>query len=212
MKRLIGVLVALGMVLASCGGGSDQGQIETTRTESTQTESTQAEPTTDDDKPASTTTVVEAEKTPEAAVQEGKGTATVGDQTWEFELLENDGRSICMTEGAVIVSMFGVDSEGREINLTITTGPGGGDAAVTAGDATIQGERWVADQGVYDQLSGIEGMPDGVGANAQVDGNTISGTGLFYEDRRLNEVRPTGDPYDSGVLEGAFSATCPANQ
>jgi hypothetical protein len=77
---------------------------------------------------------------------------------------------------------------------------------------TTAGERWVAGRAVYDSLSGIQGMPEGVGATMEFDGNTVSGSGTFYEDRHLNEVRPTGEAYDAGALEGTFSATCPDDQ
>jgi hypothetical protein len=111
-----------------------------------------------------------------------------------------------------VVLMFGTDDQGREIALNMGGPASGGDAdnIVQVGSPFLEFERWTADPTVYDKLSGIEGMPEGVGATVQVDGNTVSGSGVFYDDTTLNEVRPTGDPYDAGVLEGTFSATCPA--
>jgi hypothetical protein len=109
------------------------------------------------------------------------------------------------------VLMFGTDDSGREIALNIGGPLSDGDAAlVQAGSPILLFERWTADRSVYDRLSGIEGMPEGVGATVQVDGNTVSGSGVFYDDKHLNEIRPTGGPYEAGVLEGTFSATCPA--
>jgi hypothetical protein len=208
VKKSLCLVAALVVLMAACGG---DGGAETTTTTDNQSESTQ--PEAGQTAPATTeNSNEEAEAESAPAGEEGTGTAIVGDQTWEFELLENDGRSFCMVEPGVLVSLFGTDQDGNEVALTINAGPSGGPAEVTFGDPTLNGERWIADAGVYDQLSGIEGMPEGVGATAQVEGNTIRGSGVFYEDRRLNEVRPTGDAYDAGVLEGSFEATCPPSE
>ena len=53
-------------------------------------------------------------------------------------------------------------------------------------------------------------FPPGIGATAIVDGNSASGSGLFYEDRQLQETRfsVTGT---SSVREGTFSVTCPSS-
>lgn len=107
------------------------------------------------------------------------------------------------------VVMFGTDDTGREIALNVS-GPLSGDEGVLVqvGSPTLQFERWTADSMVYDRLSGIEGMPEGVGATVRIEGNTVSGSGVFYDDTSLTEVRPTGGPYEAGVLEGTFTATC----
>jgi hypothetical protein len=39
--------------------------------------------------------------------------------------------------------------------------------------------------------------------------DTVSGSGVFYEDRSLTETRQSGGPYETGVVEGTFSVTCP---
>ncbi len=202
-NRSLTLLVAVALAAVACGGEGSANPTTSTAGEIEKVVTT----TRPDGQTTSTTEVVR--ESGGSAPDSGTGTATVGDMTWDFELLENDGRSICMTEGVFLVSMFGVDQDGREVSLTINTTPSGGEAAVTAGDPTITGERWIADSVVYENLSGIEGVPDGVSATAVVDGDTVTGSGLFYEDRRLNEVRATGDAYDAGVLEGTFEATCP---
>jgi hypothetical protein len=199
-RRLLSLLAVLALVLAACGGESTSEETGAPATGATQGGSdseSEPEPTTT---PAVTAT----------GGAEGTGTATVGDVTWEFQLLENDGRSVCMTDGILLVTMFGVEESGREVALSISGSATGGEVAVSVGDPTIVSERWVADKKVYDNLAGIDGMPEGVGATAEVDGTTVTGSGVFYEDRHLNEVRPTGGPYEAGVLEGTFSATCPA--
>ena len=160
-----------------------------------------------------TNTTKPATEAPSAdAGEEGTGTAAVGDTTWEFEL---DDRGSCDLDvndaGAfLVVLLFGKDDSGREVAMNISGPASGGQMMVQVGSPVLEFERWTADKAVYDRLSGIEGMPEGVGATGQVSGNTISGSGLFYDDKRLNDVRPTGDAYDAGVLEGTFSATCPS--
>ena len=162
------------------------------------------------------TTEPEACEEPVASGEEGTGTATIGDTTWEFTLSGGFTAGMCdldVNDAGLIfnVLMFGTDDSGREIALNMGGPASGGDATlVQAGSPFLEFERWTADRTVYDRLSGIEGMPEGVGATVQVDGNTVSGSGVFYDDTTLTQVRPTGDPYDAGVLEGTFSATCPA--
>ncbi len=41
--------------------------------------------------------------------------------------------------------------------------------------------------------------------------STVPAVVLFAcDDTTLTQVRPTGGPYDAGVFEGTFAATCPA--
>ena len=201
------------LVMSACGGdsgdesGGDQPQA-TTAAPSQETSAPESE--------SSTTTTTEAPADdPGPAAAEGTGTATIGDTTWEFTM-SGAGPEMCdldVSDAGIIfaVIMFGTDDTGRQVALNVS-GPLSGDEGlvVQAGSPTLEFERWTADPEVYDRLSGIEGMPEGVGATVQIDGNTVSGSGVFYDDTNLTEVRPTGGPYDAGVLEGTFSATCPA--
>jgi len=208
MKSVV-VLAVLALGLVACSGGSGGESDSTSSTEAKIDAGTEPPPAAD-----TSTTQPEASDEPVASGDEGTGTATIGDTTWEFALSGAPGE-FCDPDAndaglIFVVLMFGTDDTGREIALSFGAPLSGGDVAVQAGSPTLQFERWTADQKVYDRLSGIEGMPEGVGATAQVDGNTVSGSGVFYDDTNLTEVRPTGGPYDAGVLEGTFSATCPA--
>jgi len=205
-RKSLATVLAFLLVLAACGGDSSDDEPQLTTTSAAQEP---AETGSD----ASTTTAAPAPTEPAATAEEGTATATIGDVTWEFAM-SGAGGELCdldVSDAGVIfvVLMFGTDDTGREIALNVS-GPlsGGEGLLVQAGSPTLQFERWTADPAVYDRLSGIEGMPEGVGATVQIDGNTVSGSGVFFDDTNLTEVRPTGGPYDAGVLEGTFSATC----
>lgn len=142
----------------------------------------------------------------------GTATTTIGDQTWQFAMNGNPQERCELNfsgAGILTILMFGEDENGAEITLTISGPTSGGAGQVTAGDALLVNARWTADPEVYDRLANVEGMPEGVSATFQVNGNTVSGSGVFYDDTALTEARQvTGAPYEAGVLEGTFEATC----
>jgi hypothetical protein len=202
-------LAILALVVFACGGDTASEPAPTSTTEADNDGGT--EPSATD----SSTTQPNANEEPVASGEEGTGTATIDNTTWEFNMSGPAGGTcdLDFNDAGVqlIVIMYGIDDTGREVALNITGPPSGGDASlVQVGSPTLEFERWTADPSVYDRLSGIEGMPEGVGATIQISGNTVSGSGVFFDDTTLTEIRPTGDPYDAGVLEGTFSATCPA--
>jgi len=210
LKRGLVILVAMSLLVAACGGGGTD--------ESASTSSTEAKTDTGTEPPAAdtSTTQPEASEEPVGSGEEGTGTATIGDATWDFSMSGGFTDGMCDLDANdaglfFVVLMFGTDDSGREIALNMGGPVSGGDASlVQVGSPFLEFERWTADPKVYDRLSGIEGMPEGVGATVQINGNTVSGSGVFYDDTTLTEVRPTGGPYDAGVLEGTFSATCPS--
>ena len=206
-RRSMPILVALTMVLVACGGDSGDSEPQLTTT------STAAEPSETDSDSSTPTTTAPAPQEKAATAEEGTGTATIGDMTWEFTTSGGSFAPMCdldVNDAGLIftVLMFGTDDTGREIALNIS-GPLSGDDGllIQAGSATLEFERWTADPSVYDR-PGIEGLPEGVGATVQIDGNTVSGSGVFYDDTAL---RNAGSPYDAGVLAGTFSATCPSS-
>jgi len=209
VKRGLVILLAMSLLAAACGGGGADEPASSSSTEAETDAGTESLPA-----DTSTTKPPAAGEDPVASGAEGTGTAKVGDMTWEFTLSGGPG-GMCdldVNDAGLffVVLMFGSDDSGREIALNISGPTAGGDGLVQAGSQILEFERWTADRAVYDRLSGIEGMPEGVGATVQVDGNTVSGSGVFYDDTTLTQVRGTGEPYDAGVLEGTFSATCSA--
>ena len=211
MRNSVAVLAVLALVLVACGGGS--------AAESDATSSTEAKIASGTEPPAvdTSTTQPAASQEPVASGEEGTGTATIGDTTWDFTMSGGFTDGMCDLDAndaglVFVVLMFGTDDTGREIAMNMGGPVSGGDATlIQVGSPFLEFERWTADPKVYDRLSGIEGMPEGVGATVEINRNTVSGSGVFYDDTALTEVRPTGGPYDAGVLEGTFTATCPAS-
>lgn len=206
VKRGFVTLLAMPLLVAACEGGQTEEPASPSSTTGTIDDGTQASSA------DTSTSKPEASEVTASSGGEGNGTTTIGDMTWEFALSGGTCDLDVNDAGLVfVVQMFGTGDDGREIALNMSGPITGGEAVVVqAGSPTLEFERWTADRSVYDRLSGIEGMPEGVGATIQVDGNTVSGSGVFYDDTTLNQVRPTGGPYDAGVLEGTFSVTCPA--
>jgi hypothetical protein len=112
--------------------------------------------------------------------------------------------------GSFLVIMFGQDENGEQVVLSVGVSNTGGEVVVQVGNPFIPGELWIADPSVHDDYP-QHTLPQEIGATAEVSGNSVSGSGVFYEDRSLSETRQSGEPYDTGVLDGTFSVTCPAS-
>jgi hypothetical protein len=202
MREPVALLVLVGLMLSACGGES----------RTPQEEPAAASAARDSAEPDETTMTTDAPATqePKATSGEGTGSATIGDMAWDYAL---SGRQdeVCNSDllGSFVVVMYGQDANGTEVLLSITAGASGAPVVVQAGQAVVSAELWVADQEVYDRFA-FQELPEGIGATVTVDGTSISGSGVFYEDRSLSATRQTGEPYETGVLEGTFSATCPA--
>lgn len=198
--------MAFTLVLAACGGdsgGDDPGQTSAP----TSTTSDVSAP-----EPGATTTTLAAATTqaPPPTAAEGTGTATIGDMAWEFDLA-GDNPGTCQPDlgGSFFVVLNGKDANGDGVVLSINVPTSGGDAIVQAGSTVIGAELWIADSSVHGDFPD-QSLPQEIGATATVNGNSVSGSGVFYEERSLTETRQSGEAYATGVLEGTFSATCPA--
>lgn len=207
MKRVFAMVTALSMLIAACGGGDTSPSEEST--------TTIAAGSSDGSQPASEqTTTTQSPADPAPSGDEGTGTATIGDTTYEFSVSVDGPGAICDMDvqdaGLLfVIVMYGEDDEGRTIAMNVSGPISGGSGAgvlVQVGSPFLEFERWTADATVYSNPSA--GIPEGAGATLQVDGNTVSGSGVFYDDTRRSEVG--GDAYDAGVLDGTFEATCPS--
>jgi hypothetical protein len=111
-------------------------------------------------------------------------------------------------QGFFFVVLFGQDEGGNAGVLSVNAPNSGGPAVVQVGGTVITDELWIADASVHGSYP-LQVLPPDIGATAAVDGDTVSGSGVFYEDRSLTETRQSGGPYETGVVEGTFSVTCP---
>lgn len=202
-RSAFGLAAALSLLLAACGGDDT--------TEGTEPPvSSDSEAETESETPTTAPKTEPENEEPEGAPAEGVGTANVGDKTWEFTITGEDGRELCMPDmgGLFQVFIFGEDGDGQQTYLIIQAPSSGGDALVETGVGAV--EEWMADGNVYEDYGMVEGLviPEDIGASAQISGNTISGSGVFFEEIAMQAARSTG-VYEEGTLEGDFVVTCP---
>lgn len=198
-RRITTILLTLAVIAAACGG-SDSAE-DTPATTAAKATTTRAPA---DDSPATTTAAPATTQGP-APAAEGKATVTIGDLTWEFALT-GDPREQCFPDlgGTFLFAAF-KEEAGNQLALWIEV-PDSGPIEVQAGSPLIAEGMWIADATVYDRFPDLE---PGVGGSASKNGNTVSGTATFYEDRSLTETLQTGEPYATGLRTGTFTATCP---
>jgi hypothetical protein len=124
--------------------------------------------------------------------------------------MSGDARENCDPDfqGFFFAVLFGQDESGNAGVLSVNAPNSGGPAVVQVGGTVTTDELWIADASVHGSYP-LQELPPDIGATAAVDGDTLSGSGVFYEDRSLTETRQSGGPYETGVVEGTFSVTCP---
>lgn len=197
--RITIIWLTLAVIAAACGGSGStptetEAKITTTQApaDTSETATTQAIPTTQAAAPAT----------------EGAARVAVGDLTWDFTL-NADARGQCLSDagGTFFVVMFNQDGNGDETVLNITA-QRDGRVVVQAGSPLISSGLWISDEAIYTNFPDLE---PGVTADVSIDGNTITGTATFYEDRSLRETLQTGEPYATGLRKGTFTAICPAS-
>jgi hypothetical protein len=202
-RRILIILTVIAIFAAACGGGDDD-----TATPTTSATTTTAEKTTEPTTAAPTTTQATSAPATEAPASgaAGSGQVAIGDITWDFALT-GDPREQCLPDigGTFFVAMFKEESNGDQLALNITAQPDGR-IVIQAGSPLISEGMWISDEAIYASFPDLDA---GVSADVSISGNTITGTGTFYEDRSLRETLQTGDPYETGLVEGTFSATCP---
>ena len=204
-RSILTILTVLALAAVACGGGGVDTAPPTT--DATTTAATQASPSTTaaPARGTPTTTTAPATEAPMKS-ESGAGSATIGDITWDFALT-GDPREQCLPDigGTFLVAMFKEESNGDQLALNITAQPDGR-IVVHAGSPLVSEGMWISDEAIYASFPDLE---PGVAAEVTINGNTITGTGTFYEDRSLRETLQSGDPYEAGLVQGRFSATCP---
>ena len=208
------MVIVIALVLAACGGTSDESPSDTAASSSTSRSSDQAAEPTDvpdagsDDQTASTVGSI-GDHFDTAG---GTATATIGDETWEFNLPEGHPIANCDADffgGFVAILTSGTADISVPADALSVTLPGGDFTdpptvnvnLVASGDA-----EWIADETIYEQNSDL---PAGLGVTSfSIDGTTGSGTATFFEQESYYQFNAGNG--DLVVADGTFSVTCVA--
>lgn len=208
---IVGLMV---LVLAACGGSSDETASDSTASPSTSASSEQgADPTDAPDAPAddqTDSTVGDIGDHFDTAG--GTATATIGDETWEFALPEGHPIANCDADffgGFVAILTTGTADLSVPADAFSVLLPGGDlteSPNVAVNLAVDSDAEWIADETIYEQYPDL---PAGLGVTSfSIDGTTASGTATFFEQESLYQF--TAGNGDLVVEDGTFTVTCAA--
>lgn len=205
----IALLVLIALVLGACSGSDDSSR------DPSDTPSASTSPSTpESDEPVAeetTATTQTLEEQLDDAFDTAGGTATVsiGTETWVFELFESIPYAVCDSDffggfTAVLTSHADLTSQNNGFGMVLPGGDLTEPPSVTVTIADDGDVKWIADETVYEKK---DDLPAGLGVTSfSLDGNTASGTALFYEEESYHQLY---DP-DNELLtaEGTFEVTC----
>jgi hypothetical protein len=205
------VLIAL--VLAACGGSDSDsdGESPTTSAQGDDQPDTTLDGT---DSGNDQTTAPGTDIGDHFDTAGGTATVTIGDETWEFVLVEDLPVVLCDADffgGFVaILANEGADlSKGAD--MFAVTLPGGDftdppTASVNLG--ATSGAEWIADETVYEQYADL---PAGLGVTSfSIDGLTASGTAVFFEQESVYQFNAGNG--DLQVADGTFTVSCVSDE
>lgn len=217
MKRVSVVVMVMlvALVLAACGGG-DESSSETAASPSNSPSSDQADATSDASDTASDDQTVSTIGSIGDHFDTAGGTATVtiGDETWDFVLVENHPIANCDADffgGFVaILTSAGADIAAPADSVVLML-PGGDftdPPTVTVMLAASGGDEWIADETIYEQNADL---PAGLGVtDFSIDGTTASGSALFFEKESFYQFNAGNG--DLVVADGTFTVTCVSSE
>jgi len=144
----------------------------------------------------------------------GTASVTIGDETWEFELVEDIPTSRCNANffgGFVgILTNSGADLS-KPIDQLIVMLPGGDftdPPAVTVNLVASGGAEWIADETIYEQDADL---PAGLGVTTfSIDGTTASGSAVFFEQESFYQFNAGLGELE--VANGTFTVTCASDE
>lgn len=206
------VVVLVALVIAACGGSSDESASSSSAPADSSPDTDQAPNPSDD---AGTSDNQETATTAGGVGDHfdtagGAATVTIGDETWEFELVEDIVIANCDTDffgGFVaILTNPGADMA-NPMDLFSVTLPGGDfkdppTAAVNLGASG--GAEWIADETIYELNADL---PAGLGVTTfSIDGTTASGSAVFFEQESFYQFGAGNG--DLVVADGTFTVTC----
>ncbi|MCL1600575.1 MAG: hypothetical protein M3112_03445 [Actinomycetia bacterium] len=211
------VLIMVGLialVLAACGGTSDESSSDTAASSSTSPSSDQAADPADvpdagsDDQTVSTVGSI-GDHFDTAG---GTATVTIGDETWEFALPEGHLIANCDADffgGFVAILTSGTADISIPADTLIVMLPGGDvtdPPTVRVKLAVGSDAEWIADETIYEQYPDL---PAGLGVTSfSIDGTTASGSAMFFEQESVYQFSAGNG--DLVVADGTFTVTCAA--
>lgn len=217
MKRLnvIIVVVFVALVLAACGGSSDDSATSSSAPTDGSPGADQAadsgdgSDTSDDQETATTVGVGDVFDT-----AGGAATVTIGDETWEFVLVEDIPIANCDADffgGFVAILTNAGANLANPTDVFSVTLPGGDftDPPTAAVKLDASGDaEWIADETIYER---DPDLPAGLGVTTfSIDGTTASGTAVFFEQESFYQFNAGNG--DLVVADGTFTVTCVSDE
>ena len=219
MKRFnVGVAVVMvALVLAACGGSSDESASTSSTSTSSSSGADQANAPSDD---VEATSDNEDTETAGGGVEDhfdtagGAATVTIGDETWEFALVDDIPIANCDADffGGFVAILTNSDADMSSPMDALTVPLPGGDftdpPTVAVNLAASGGTEWIADETIYEQNADL---PAGLGVTAfSIDGATASGSASFFEQESFYQFNAGNG--DLEVADGTFTVTCASNE
>ena len=206
----------LALAVAACGGSDDVSSSEASTPPSTaqvagQTDDPADEAVPSDDEETAPTSGGVADHFDTAG---GTASVTIGDETWEFELVEGIPIANCDADffgGFVaILTNSGADMS-IPMDAFIVQLPGGDftDPPTIEVNLAASGEaEWIADETIYEQYADL---PAGLGVTSfSIDGTTASGSAVFFEQESVYQFNAGNG--DLVVADGTFTVTCVSDE
>lgn len=210
------LVALLTLVLAACGGNADESASSSAApTEGSSGAEQSDDPSDGSDAPADQVTAPDSGDIEEFFdTAGGAATVTIGDETWEFELVADVPIAVCDADffgGFVALLMSAGADMANPMDLMDVKLPGGDfmdPPTLTVNLGASGGLEWIADETIYEQNADL---PAGLGVTAfSVDGNTASGTASFFEQESLFQFGAgTGDLV---TADGSFTVTCASGE
>lgn len=207
--RRIGILTLVGLmllVLAGCGGSDDSSDGDSATSTSSGGGQSDDQGSGDDDQATTSSVSVDDAFDTDG----GTGTITIGDETWELELVEAVPIAACDANffgGFVAILVNPGADMSSPMDLLNVMLPGGDftdPPSVELNLAASGGDEWVADETIYEQNSEL---PAGLGVtDFSIDGNTASGSATFFEQESYYQFNAGNG--DLIVADGTFTVTC----
>jgi uncharacterized protein YdeI (BOF family) len=217
MKRVnvVVMVVLVALLVAACGGG-DESSSETAASQSSSPSSDQADATLDASDTASDDQTVSTIGSIGDHFDTAGGTATVtiGDETWEFVLVEDHPIANCDADffGGFVAILTNAGADVTSPSDTLIVQLPGGDfkdppmvkvKLAASGDA-----EWNADETIYEQFPDL---PAGLGVTTfSIDGTTASGSAVFVEQESVYQFSAGNG--DLVLADGTFTVTCVSSE